>query len=141
MEKNFMSLKEFTKEIFTRYGFTEEDIQVYLGFLRVPRATISEVHLHIDPDQQTEYAAIEAITKKLVEKGFLKKVDGIIDRYIPLEPFFELFVNESEIFRNEIAKIKDAVLADQSERFDKLEQIQDKSINEVDTAVDTQIKA
>ncbi|MHA1148696.1 MAG: helix-turn-helix domain-containing protein [Promethearchaeota archaeon] len=134
-------LKEFTKEIFTRYGFTENDIKVYLGYLRVPRATISEVHLHIDPDQEMEYAKIEEITNKLVEKGFLKKVEGIIDRYIPLEPFFELFVNESEDFRNEIAKIKDAVLADQSERFDKLEQIQDKSINEVETAVDNQVKA
>jgi len=136
-----MSLKEFTKDIFTRYGFTEEEIQVYMGFLRVPRATISEVHLSIDPDQETEYAKIEEITKKLVDEGFLKELDGIIKRYIPLEPYFELFTSESEKFRDEIAKIKDGVLADQSNRFDSLEKIQDNSINEVETAVKEQLDA
>jgi hypothetical protein len=35
-----MSLKEFTKEVFTRYGFSEEHINIYLVYLRVPRASI-----------------------------------------------------------------------------------------------------
>jgi hypothetical protein len=137
-----MSLKEFTKEVFTRYGFTEEQILVYLVYLRVPRATSSEVFLTlVDDHEDLTYERVLEITDWLVEKGFLKKVTGLIDRYIPLEPFFELFTHESELFRGEIAKIKDTILADQSNRFEKLESIQDKSINEVLTAVDSQLKS
>ena len=134
-----MSLKEFTKEIFTRYGLTEEDINVYLKYLRIPKATISEVLLSFE-EGEIEYAKVEEITNKLIENKFLLKVDGIVDRFIPLEPFFELFTAESEIFRTEIAKIKDNVLADQSDRFEKLEAIQNKDIDEITQAVKEQIK-
>ena len=85
-----MSLKEFTKEVFTRYGLTEDDIKVYLGYLRVPRATMSEVYLSFE-EGEIEYAKVDEITKKLIESKFLLKVEGIVDRFIPLEPFFELF--------------------------------------------------
>ena len=136
-----MSLKQYTKEIFTRYGFTEEQILVYIVYLRVPRATSSEVYLHLMEDhEEITYEKVLEITEWLVEKGFLKKVTGIVDRFIPLEPFFELYTSESEIFRNEIAKIKDSILADQAKRFEKLESIQDKSIDEVSVAVDSQLK-
>lgn len=136
-----MSLKEFTKEVFTRYGFTEDDIKVYLCYLRTPRATISEVHLSLGEENALEFDKVTEITNMLVEKGFLIKVEGIVDRYIPLEPFFELFTAESENFRKEIAEIKDKVLADQSSRFEKLEAIQDKSVGEVESAVSTQLKS
>ncbi|MFX0018147.1 MAG: hypothetical protein ACFFBT_13220 [Promethearchaeota archaeon] len=137
-----MSLKEITKGIFTRYGFTEEQILVYLVYLRVPRATASEVYLTLIEEHETfTFESVLQITEWLVEKGFLKKVTGIVDRFIPLEPFFELYIGESEVFRGEIAKIKDNILADQAKRFEKLEVIQDKSIDEVVTAVDNQIKA
>jgi len=136
-----MSLKEFTKEIFTRYGFTEDQINVYIVYLRVPRATSSEVYLSLAEEHpELTYESVLEITDWLVEKGFLKKVTGIVDRFIPLEPFFELYIGESKIFRDEIAKIKDSILADQSNRFEKLEAIQDKSINEVVTAVEDQLK-
>ena len=135
-----MSLKEFTKEIFTRYGFTEEQINVYIVYLRVPRATSSEVYLSLAEDHpDLTYEIVLEITNWLVEKSFLKKVGGIVDRYIPLEPFFELYIGESKIFRDEIGKIKDSILADQSNRFEKLEAIQDKNINEVATAVEDQV--
>ncbi|MHA2287387.1 MAG: hypothetical protein ACXABG_01245 [Promethearchaeota archaeon] len=137
-----MSLKEFTKEIFTRYGFTEDQINVYIVYLRVPRATSSEVYLSLAEEHpELTYESVLEITDWLVEKDFLKKVSGIVDRYIPLEPFFELYIGESKVFRDEIAKIKDSILADQSNRFEKLEAIQDKSINEVETAVGDQLNA
>ncbi|MFX0059536.1 MAG: hypothetical protein ACFE85_16105 [Candidatus Hodarchaeota archaeon] len=137
-----MSLKEITKEIFTRYGFTEEQIIVYLVYLRVPRATTSEVYLTLmEKHESLTYEKVVEITDWLVDKGFLKKVGGIVDRFIPLEPFFELYIGESEVFRDEIAKIKDNILADQSNRFEKLESIQDKSIDEVVSAVDAQLKS
>lgn len=135
-----MSLKEFTKEVFTRYGLTEEEINVYLAYLRVPRSTITQAWMFCG-EENYEVEKITEITKKLEDNGFVKKISGIIDRYIPLEPFFELFTHESEEFRNEIGIIKDNVLADQSDRFENLEQIQDKSINEVETAVETQLNA
>ncbi|MFX1316227.1 MAG: hypothetical protein ACFE9T_10210, partial [Promethearchaeota archaeon] len=137
-----MSLKEFTKEVFTRYGFVEDQIIVYLVYLRVPRATPSEVYMTLtDEHEELTYEKILEITNWLVEKGFLKRIEGIVDRYIPLEPYLELFTAESEVFRDEIAKIKDNILADQSSRFEKLETIQNKSIEEVETAVDGQVKA
>ena len=136
-----MSLKEFTKEIFTRYGFTEVHIIIYLGYLRVPRATSSEVFLSLNEEHdELTYEQVIETTNFLVEKGFLKKLEGIVDRFVPMEPFFELFTNESEVFRNEIAVIKDKILAEQSTRFEKLEIIQDKSIEEVKNEVDAQIK-
>ena len=75
-----MSLKEFTKEVFTRYGFTEEDILVYLGFLKVPRATISEVWMSLEDPHGLEYDQVAEITGKLEEQGFIKKVEGIVER-------------------------------------------------------------
>ncbi|MFX0040774.1 MAG: hypothetical protein ACFFCY_01370 [Promethearchaeota archaeon] len=135
-----MSLKDFTKEVFTRYGFTEEHINIYLVYLRVPRATPSEVFMTLtESNESLTYETVLEVTNWLVEKGFLKRVEGIVDRYIPLQPYFELFTNESEKFRDEIAKIKDTILADQSDRFEKLETIQNKSIGEVETAVDKQV--
>lgn len=136
-----MSLKEFTKEVFTRYGFTEEHINIYLNYLRVPRATISEVFMSLGEEHEgLEYQTVVEITDWLEERGFLKKIEGIVSRYIPLEPFFELFTNESETLRNEIAKIKDTILTDQANRFEKLENIQNKSVSEVENAVDSQVK-
>ena len=102
-----MSLKEITKEVFTRYGLTEEDINVYVKYLGVPQATISEVFMYFE-EGEIEYSKVEEITNKLVENNFLIIIDGIIDRYVPLEPYFELFTNESEKFRQEIASTKDS---------------------------------
>ncbi|MFW9781298.1 MAG: hypothetical protein ACFFFB_03340 [Candidatus Heimdallarchaeota archaeon] len=137
-----MSLKEFTKEVFTRYGFSEEHINIYLAYLRVPRATMSEVFMTlVEADEELKYESVIEVTDWLVERGFLKRIEGIIPRFIPLEPFFELFTRESENFRNEIARVKDKILADQSNRFEKLEDIQNKSIGEVEHAVDSQIKS
>jgi len=134
-----MSLKEISKEVFTRYGLTEEEIGVYIKFLGIPQGTISEVFMYYE-EGAIEYSKVEEITQKLVENNFLKKVEGIVDRYIPLEPFFELFTDQSEVFRKEIATTKDNVLSDQSNRFEKLESIQNKSLTEIETAVSTQVK-
>lgn len=137
-----MSLKNFTKEIFTRYGFTEDNINVYLVYLRVPRATPSEVFMTLTEEhEELTYETVLEVTNWLVEKSFLKRVEGIVDRFIPLQPYFELFTNESENFRNEIANIKDTILTEQSKRFEKLEIIQDKSINDVESDVNNQINS
>jgi len=134
--------QEFTKAVFTRYGLSEEHINIYLAYLRVPRATISEVFMTLAVEnEELKYETVVELTDWLVEKNFLKRIEGIVPRFIPLEPFFELFTNESELFRNEIAKIKDVILGDQANRFEKLEDIQNKSTGEVEHAVDSQIKS
>ncbi|MHA1725211.1 MAG: hypothetical protein ACTSYC_10420 [Promethearchaeota archaeon] len=137
-----MSLKEFSKEIFTRYGLNDQQIQIYLGYLRVPRATPSQIYLMFLEEDGIDYETIVETTNFLEEKGFLKKIEGAIsglNRYIPLEPYFELFVNESAVFREEIAKIKDNILNEQSTQFSRLDKIQQEKVGEIDTIVGTQV--
>ncbi|MHA1804874.1 MAG: hypothetical protein ACTSU4_10150 [Promethearchaeota archaeon] len=137
-----MSLKEFSKEIFTRYGLNDQQIRIYLGYLRVPRATPSQVYLMFSEEDGIDYETVVETTNFLEEKGFLKKIEGAIsglNRYIPLEPYFELFVNESAGFREEIAKIKDDILIEQSTQFSRLDEVQQEKVGEIDSTVRTQI--
>ncbi|MEJ2248151.1 MAG: hypothetical protein P8Y70_00685 [Candidatus Lokiarchaeota archaeon] len=138
-----MSLKEFTRKIFDEYGLSNEEIKIYLAYLATPRATASEVFYKLDEEEDfnLEYDQVVEKTNKLVEKGFLKELSGIVNRYLPLEPYFKLITNQSENFREKIAKTKENALTDQSTRFENLEEIQDKSIQDVKKAVDTQVNA
>jgi hypothetical protein len=131
-----MSLKNQTKEIYIRYGLSDFEFEVYLVFLSQPQITVSEVAGILEKDLQE----IKLITEKLCSINFIKKIEGIIDRYIPLEPFFELFVSESAKFRDEISKIKDTVLSDQSIRFANLDSIQNSSLETIDTSVKTAVE-
>ncbi len=137
-----MSLKEFTKEIFTEYGLTEEDIEIYLAYLSLPRPTLSEAYLSMvgmEDENAIEYDKVAEITRKLVDKNFLKKLGGVVERYVPLEPYFELFTTKFAKFEKEAGSIKESVFEDQSQRFENLEKIQNDSISEVETSVSAQI--
>jgi len=136
-----MSLKEFTREIFEEYGLNKNEIKIYIAYLGSPRATASEVFVKLDDDEDfnLEYEQILEITKKLVDNGLLKELPGIVERFIPLEPYFKLFTDQSEKFREKIADTKENALTDQSSRFEKFEQIQEKSIDEVKKAVENQV--
>ena len=130
-----MSLKNQTKEIYKQYGLTDFEFEVYAVFLSQPQITVSEVAGILEKDLQE----IKLITEKLCSINFIKKIEGIIDRYIPLEPFFELFVSESAKFRDEISHIKDNVLSDQSIRFANLDTIENSSLEKIDVTVKTSI--
>ncbi|MHA1728573.1 MAG: helix-turn-helix domain-containing protein [Promethearchaeota archaeon] len=134
-----MSLKEHTKEIFSRYGLNDSEIKVLLAYLGLSQATCSLISEFL----KIEYEEVKTITEKLVQEGFLKEIktkEGHLpNRYLPLEPYFSLYIKESSGFREEIEKIKDAVLQDQSKRFKELENIKNKSVSEVDGAVDNQV--
>ncbi len=113
-----MSLKDQTntEEIFTRYGLTEEEFKTYLVFLSQPQVTVSEVADMLEKD-------VESVTKiaaKLEENNFIKKIPGVIERYIPLEPYFSLFNKDSEVFREEIGTIKDNVLQNSIQTLRKI---------------------
>ena len=103
-----MSMKDVATELFTQYGLVDDEIKVYIGYLGMPQATVSQIMSLLEMD----YDTVKNVTDKLEEAKFLKKIEGIVDRYIPLEPFFSLFAGFSKNFRDEISLIKDNVLAD-----------------------------
>ncbi|GAB4319701.1 MAG: hypothetical protein Kow0069_23380 [Promethearchaeota archaeon] len=134
-----MALKQEGIEVLTQYGLAEEEIRVYLKYLGLPYATASQVQLALGEDTALEH--VQAVTDKLVELKFLKKVVGKVDRYVPLEPYFSLFTKQSRTFREQISATKDEILADQSRRFEKLDGIERGAVGEVESAVSTQVDA
>lgn len=132
-----MSLKEETKEIFQHYGLTEAEIEAYLVFLSYPQFTISEVAGVLEKEEQL--TEIQEIAAKLEKIGFIKKIPGVVDRYVPCEPYLELFTKESAQFRSIINKVKDDALADQSSRFENLESIENNAKESINSTVETQI--
>ncbi|TFF98413.1 MAG: hypothetical protein EU541_06890 [Promethearchaeota archaeon] len=135
--------KTLVNEIFSRYGLSDKEIHVYSVYLRVPRASSSEVFLFLKQDKEIEIEEdeIDEITEKLVKKGFLKEIKGIITRYIPLEPYFELFCKESEGFRDKLSEIKEKVSSYQSDRFKDLEKIQNEKTNQIEDIISSQTKS
>ncbi len=131
-----MSLKEPTKEIFDRYGLTEDEYTAYITFLGFPQSTVSEVAGMLEKEPEE----IQPIAEKLESKGFIRKITGIVDRYIPLEPYLEIFNETSAKFRDDINEIKDTVLADQSSRFENLEKIQENALGEIENSKSTQVE-
>ena len=130
-----MSLKQETAEIFTQYGLDATEIKVYHAYLGNPQATISQISVMLELDDNQ----VAQITNKLEQKNFLKKIPGITDRYIPLEPYFELYNKQTQNYRDEITRIKTAVLADQSVKFEKIEGIEATALKEITTAVNDQV--
>ncbi|MBN2156113.1 MAG: hypothetical protein JW776_08720 [Candidatus Lokiarchaeota archaeon] len=133
-----MSLKEETRSIFSQYGLNEEEIDVLIAYLGNPQATASFIATYLEMN----YELVKTITDKLCEEKFLKEIKSevSVSRYIPLEPYFSLVIEESKKFRGKIEKIKDAVLEDQSKRFDNLESIRTGSVEEIDERVKNQIE-
>ncbi|MHA1792456.1 MAG: helix-turn-helix domain-containing protein [Promethearchaeota archaeon] len=130
-----MSLKEVYMDIFTQYGLLEDEIKVYIGYLGMPQATVSQIASLLEMENDT----VNQITAKLEELKFIKKIEGKVDRYIPLEPYFSLFTGQSKNFRDDISVIKDNVLADQSAKYDELDGIATDAKTHVEnTVADTQ---
>jgi hypothetical protein len=84
---------------------------------------------------EMDYDTVKKITDKLEKEKFLKKIEGKIERYIPLEPYFSLFTGQSKKFRDEISVIKDSVLADQSKKYDELDGIASNAKSEIEKTV------
>jgi len=133
-----MSLKEESREIFRTYGLNDEEINVLVAYLGNPQATASYVSTYLEMN----YELVKSITDKLVTEHFLKEIksDVNVSRYIPLEPYFSLVIEESKKFRSKIETIKDAVLEDQSKRFDNLESTRTGSVQEIDERVKNQVE-
>ncbi|MHA1109748.1 MAG: hypothetical protein ACTSRE_01505 [Promethearchaeota archaeon] len=133
-----MSLKEESREIFRTYGLNDEEINVLTAYLGNPQSTASFISTYLEMN----YELVKTITEKLVTENFLKEIKSEVkvSRYIPLEPYFSLVIEESKKFRGKIEKIKDSVLEDQSKRFDNLETIRTTSVGEIDQRVEEQVE-
>ncbi|MHA1611062.1 MAG: helix-turn-helix domain-containing protein [Promethearchaeota archaeon] len=131
-----MSLKEHIPKIYQSFGLSEMEVEVYLVFFKYTQCTVSEVAGILNKDGQNE---IQPIVNKLEQLKFVHKIPGIVDRYIPLEPYLELFEKEANQFKDTISEIKDNVLMDQASRFKNLENIETGATDNINTAVDTQI--
>jgi hypothetical protein len=134
-----MSLKEESREIFRTYGLNDEEINVLVAYLGNSQATASFISTYLEMN----YELVKTITDKLVTENFLKEIKcepPNPSRYIPLEPYFSLIIEESKKFRGKIEIIKDAVLNDQSKRFDSLESIRTNSVGQIDNKVSTQVE-
>jgi len=114
---NHVSLEGVSRDIFTKYGLTDNDIKVYIGYLGWPHATISEIMTIL----QLDYDTVWKITEKLEKSQFLKKIEGNIERYVPLEPYFSSLSDNLKKYRSEISAIKDQALAAQSGEYDELD--------------------
>jgi len=135
-----MSLKEQTQEIYTKFGLTDYQFKVYLVFLSYPQFTVSEVAGILDKaDTSEDLKTIQDIADKLEKVNFIKKIPGVIDRYVPCEPYLEMFNKESAEFRVEVTRIKDEVLTGQSTRFENLEGIETTAKTAVDTTIQKQV--
>lgn len=121
-------------DLFIQHGLTEDDIKVYIGYLGMPQATVSQIMSLLE----MEYDTVKGITDKLEEQKFIKKIEGIIERYVPLEPYFTLFTGQSKEFRDAISVIKDNVLADQSAKYDELDGIATDAKTEIENTVANQ---
>lgn len=135
--------KKFITELFSRYGLSDKEVNVYSVYLRVPRASLSEVFFFLRQDEEIEITEdeIDEITEKLVKKGFLKELEGIVPRYLPLEPYFELFCKESEGFREHLAEIKEEVASYKSDQFKDLENIQSEKTQQIKDIITSQTKS
>src|SRR5271157_33524 len=130
-----VAVKEVPKEVFETYGLNEDEITVYLTYMQQQQATPSQIAITLNKDLKE----IEQISAKLEGIQFLRKAAGIVERYIPTEPFLVMFIEEGKRFRDQVGTIKDAALAAQSEHYGRLDGIETKNVGEVDTAVENQV--
>ena len=130
-----MSLKEQTKGVYAKFGLDDNDFEIYLVYLGQPQCSVSECAAILEKTIEE----VQTVTDKLEESKFIKKVPGVVERYIPQEPYLEMFIKQNGEFRESINVIKDNVLADQSNRFDTLEKIEETTLETISTAISTQV--
>lgn len=99
-----MSVKEVSPELLADAGLSEKESQIYLAILGLGNATIGQIA------QLTGLDVFEISERipNLESLGYIKKLPGILHRFIPMEPFLRAFVDIDKRFRIDIAQIKDA---------------------------------
>lgn len=101
-----MSLKEVKSKLLDQIGFSEEEQEVYFAIQGIGSASLGEISLQT----QIPLEELLPIMQELVTRGYLKKVEGKINRYIALEPFLKGFLFVEKEFQNDMIGIENSLI-------------------------------
>ncbi len=103
-----MSVKEVSPDLLADAGLSENEIQIYLAILGLGNATLGQV------SQVTGIDIFETqeVISQLENLDYVKKLPGILSRYIPMEPFLKAFVDIDKGFQIDMAELKSALTRD-----------------------------
>jgi len=98
-----VSVKEVSPELLADAGLSEKEIQVYLTVLGLGNSTLGQISqiTGIDIFETQELLA------QLESVHYVKKLPGILSRYIPMEPFLQALGDIDKRFQVEMAQLKD----------------------------------
>lgn len=113
-----MSVKEVSPELLADAGLSEKETQIYLAILGLGNATIGQIA------QLTSLDVFEISERipNLESLGYIKKLPGILHRFIPMEPFLRAFVDIDKRFRIDIAQIRDVFTNNVNEFVSKIDE-------------------
>jgi sugar-specific transcriptional regulator TrmB len=116
-----MSLKNVDSSLLKQIGFSETEQQVYLTILGIGSASVGEVYLQTGIPLED----IQTIVNDLSGRGYLKKIEGKINRYIAVEPFLKGFLFVEKEFQNDIIGIENSLINVFDTSYEKLIQKMD----------------
>ncbi|MEM1658971.1 MAG: helix-turn-helix domain-containing protein [Candidatus Jordarchaeales archaeon] len=100
-----MPLKIVSKELLGQFGLSESEVNVYLVALSLGEFSVYDLASHLS----LPYESVRDVVERLVERGFLRKLPAVVDRYVALTPFLELFIELYERTLGEINALKGEV--------------------------------
>ncbi len=101
-----MSLKNVQSSLLSQIGFSEIEQQVYLTVLGIGNAALGEIYLQTGAPLEE----IQQTIQDLTNRGYLKKIEGKINRYIAVEPFLKGFLFVEKEFQNDIIGIENSLI-------------------------------
>ena len=111
-----MSLKNVSSSLLNQIGFSEEEQQVYLTIIGIGNASLGEMYLQTG----IPFEDLQAIVDELHGRGYLKKIEGKINRYIAVEPFLKGFLFVEKEFQNDIIGIENSMINVFDASYEKL---------------------
>ncbi len=113
-----MSLKNVQSSLLSQIGFSELEQQVYLTILGIGNASLGEMYLQTG----IQLDELQEIVQDLSNRGYLKKIEGKINRYIAVEPFLKGFLFVEKEFQNDIIGIENSLINVFDQSYDTLTQ-------------------
>ncbi|MHA1817608.1 MAG: helix-turn-helix domain-containing protein [Candidatus Heimdallarchaeota archaeon] len=111
-----MSKKIVQSSLLSQIGFSENEQQVYLTILGIGNASLGEIALQT----QLPLEEIQQIIQELTNRGYLKKIEGKINRYIAVEPFLKGFLFIEKEFQNDIINIENSLISSIDSNYSNL---------------------
>ncbi|MHA1244502.1 MAG: helix-turn-helix domain-containing protein, partial [Candidatus Heimdallarchaeota archaeon] len=111
-----MSLKNVESSLLKQIGFSETEQQVYLTILGIGSGSVGEVYLQTGIPLED----IQTTVNDLSSRGYLKKIEGKINRYIAVEPFLKGFLFVEKEFQNDIIGIENSLINVFDSSYEKL---------------------